>query len=418
MLKRIYASTIVTAAAVLAVSSFAHAAPIASGDVIAVDLSTGGGAATNYNPFNANGAIGTGSVVRLSDNATVDGVSLTFAGAGGFNNDGNADSWAGTGADPYYTGFADDISFGGTQTLTYIGLDPTLKYNVRVYSLIGNNGATRETFTVTDGAGTTGIANLRRDTRWNAATLEAGGTVFNGVSTDASGNIAVSTTPVDSNAFLNAVTLEAVTPVIAYGTKIGLDFGPTATDTFGNDWNEITSNSTIAAGNVIDLNGHALDGVSVTTSGAAGFNNDGTNSWNGLSTNGGDAPSEFVESVVTDISFAGGSVQTVTINGLDDSLSYDIDAVSVAVGSATEVLTINGVEMSQFTRPDARDNGVFHSFKGIESNGGTITMVFSQAPGTNAIINGILIEAVPAPAALPAGLAMLGLVAARRRRRK
>lgn len=188
-----------------------HAA-VVGGDVIAVDLSSGGGSATNYNVFNSNTTIGAGSVVRLSDGNVVTGVSLTFAGAGGFNNDANANAWPGTGGDPFYVGAADDISFGGTQTLTYAGLDDSLTYNVRIYSLIGNNPSALENFSVTDGGGTTGITNSSRGSRWNAATLELGGTVFNGVSTDGSGNIVVQAIPVTANAFLNAVTLEAVAP--------------------------------------------------------------------------------------------------------------------------------------------------------------------------------------------------------------
>lgn len=419
MFTRNFATTFAAVLAVLALSTPSQAA-ITAGDVIAVDLSTAGGTATNYNPFNANGSIAAGSVIRLSDGTVVTGTSLTFAGAGGFNNDGAANAWPGTGADPHYVGAADDISFGGTQTLTYAGLDPSLKYNVRIYSLISNNPGAMENFVVTDGVGTTGITNSTRGSRWGAATLEAGGTVFNGVSTDASGNIAVSAVPVNSNAFLNAVTLEAVTPVIELGTQIGFDIGPTPTNTFGNDWNEFTTNGSIAAGSVIDLQGHALDGVGATFTGAfATTNNDGTNNWVGLSTNGGDAPVPFVESVVTDIAFdTGADPITLTVTGLDDSLRYDIDAVVTAFSGSLEVMTVNGTLTSQFQRSDAVSQGLFHDFNSVQSNNGTITMVFTQAPGSNAIINGVLITVVPTPAALPAGLAMLALVAARRHRRQ
>ncbi|MEA1952422.1 MAG: PEP-CTERM sorting domain-containing protein [Planctomycetota bacterium] len=185
-----------------------------AGYAIAVDFANDGGSATNFNVIDSNATIAAGNVIRHSDGSAVDGVSLTFAGATGFNDDTAANGWTGQEADPYYVEAVNGLTYAsgtaGPITLTFAGLDDSLLYNVRVYSLFSTKGTRTETFSVTDGSGTVG-STIARSVRWNASTLELGGTVYNGVFTDGSGNIVVSVTGANvDNPFLNAVVLEAV----------------------------------------------------------------------------------------------------------------------------------------------------------------------------------------------------------------
>ncbi len=194
----------------------ASAAVLSTHDAIAVDFADDDGVPTNFNLFDSNTTIPAGSVVRYGDGATLDGVSVKFEGAVGFNNDSRANGWPGTAADPYYTDAANDLTYalntGLPLNLTFAGLDDSRDYNVRIYALFNGDAANQartETFSVSDGAGTASVT-LDRATRWDAATLEAGGTVFSGVSTDGSGNIEVSVAGAGyDNPFINAVVLEA-----------------------------------------------------------------------------------------------------------------------------------------------------------------------------------------------------------------
>ena len=122
--------------------------------------------------------------------------------------------------------------------------------------------------------------------------------------------------------------IPAQAAVISVGTQIGIAPGPTATDDVGNDWFDFDATGTY---NVIhDLDGVTVDGVSVTVAGGVGFNTAGEDNWVGLSTNGGGAPAEFVDSVTTDLLF---NNTTITITGLDTSLTYNLYSVSHGGGA-------------------------------------------------------------------------------------
>ncbi len=196
--------------------------PLADGDVLAVDFSSAGGSAATYNVFTAVGTLGPGAVVKYGSGVPAGDVTLTLAAAGGvgFNNDGAANLWPGTAADPYYVNEADDIVYAGTSiTLTARGLDDAFLYTVRVCSLIGNNGTAEERFTVTDGAVLRSVTQTR-GARWGAASLAASGMVFEGVATDGAGSLVLTVSRVNSNVFLNAVTIEAHAPVVRTGTLL------------------------------------------------------------------------------------------------------------------------------------------------------------------------------------------------------
>ncbi len=206
-----------------------------------------------------------------------------------------------------------------------------------------------------------------------------------------------------------AAALPGAAAPIAPGTKIGLDFGPIATDVAGNDWIEITANATLAAGTVKDLNAVVVDGVSITTSNGQFWNDDGSNDWVALATNpatipGPKLPPEFVDSVTTDIagnySLGDATPYTITIAGLDPALVYDISTASTAAAGLTVIDTwlVTGASShgpSGVVRSTADSNGVWHSFPAVEPTpAGTITLTVTDAASSaNPIANGILIAA-------------------------
>jgi len=205
----------------LAFAVSAHAVPLAPGDAIKLDFSSAGngdgGSLADWNVITNSTTLPAGSVLRHGG-GTVDGASVSFTNmvAGNFNNDGSAGNWPGTGADPFYVLGADDIYFHGSGNdleVTFGGLNPAFDYVVRVYSLI-NGQSTTDTFVVTDGLGFQSVTNTR-NTRWNAATLEAGGTVFSGLQLNASNQLVVRVQDVGSVFYpLNAITVQAVAVVV------------------------------------------------------------------------------------------------------------------------------------------------------------------------------------------------------------
>ena len=214
-------------------------------------------------------------------------------------------------------------------------------------------------------------------------------------------------------AFTASLATAAVSAApLAAGMQIGLAPGPNPTDDAGNDWNDFASTNTTY--NTI----HNLDGVSVQLAGG-GINTAGEDNWVGLSTNGGSAPAEFVDSVTTDLLF---NPLTLTITGLDTSLTYDLYSVSHGGGSGfdsrqdTHTVTGDvGYGSSVVNRGDARVNGTFHTFLGVSpDNTGTIVLA-TTAPSNNPAFNGLLINVVPEPSSL-ALLGLGGFIALRRRR--
>ena len=198
------------------------------------------------------------------------------------------------------------------------------------------------------------------------------------------------------------LTVSSQAASIAVGDQVGLDFGPTTT----NNWNNITSNNAgIPAGEVINLGGVVMDGMSIITSNSQFANNDGTNNWSGLSTEGGAAPAEFVDSVTTDITgnfnLGDGSPYTVILSGLSIGLRYDVTAVTTASFTRIDTVSINGGTPSSISRPDSVA-GAFHSFSGVSANGSgeLVITVVDTAATENPVINGLLVTAVPESSSL------------------
>lgn len=186
------------------------------------------------------------------------------------------------------------------------------------------------------------------------------------------------------------------------GDRLGIDFGPTLTA----GWNNLTANNqTIPAGSVVRLAGGVLDGVSIATANSQFVNNDGTNNWVGLAANGGLAPPEFVDSVVTDIAgnstLGDGTPYRVTVSGLDPALVMRVDAVATAVGSPTDTFRVTGAGVHgplAIPRASARA-GQFHSFSHVQANaaGVLVIEVMDSSASANPIVSGILLTAVGAP---------------------
>jgi hypothetical protein len=207
--------------------------------------------------------------------------------------------------------------------------------------------------------------------------------------------------------FVLLITAQAAfaTPISA-GRMIGIDIG----STFTTNWNNFSTDSTIAGGSVVDLTGTVVDGVAIATSNGQFYNTDGTDNWGGLAANGGSLPPEFVDSVVTDIggnfSLGDGVPFTVTITGLSTALTYNLVAVTTAGLTPIDTITVIGAVASApsaISRPTTLASPwPFHSFTGIAPTaGGTITIqVVDTSDFSNPILNGVLITAVPEPNSL------------------
>lgn len=195
---------------------------------------------------------------------------------------------------------------------------------------------------------------------------------------------------------LSASTLSAAP--LANGMKLGIDFGPTLTA----NWNNITTNNqSIAAGAVVNLGGTVVDGVAIATANGQFVNNDGTNNWLGLATNGGSLPPDFVDSVITDIAgnfslVPDDTPYRITITGLNPALALRFDLVATATGTPTDTFTITGAASygpSAIARPTAQSQGLFHTFTNVypDAQGTLVINVTDSGAGKNPIVNGILI---------------------------
>jgi hypothetical protein len=206
----------------------ANAAHIAGGDVIKLDVSNDGdGAGTktaDWNTIVAPSSIASGSVIRHGDSAVVDGLTITLSlpngGQWGEVPNIATTAWTGLGSDPYYNSlsYTDFIwNNAGSMTVTFGGLGAGLTYNVRFYVLL-TEGLAALNFTVTDGAGVISRTGLNRTTLFNTVPLSSDA-IFEGVSADGSGNIAVN---VSSGAAVSieAVVLEAIPGTAQEGTLI------------------------------------------------------------------------------------------------------------------------------------------------------------------------------------------------------
>ncbi|MDF3129497.1 PEP-CTERM sorting domain-containing protein [Kiritimatiellaeota bacterium B1221] len=218
----------------------------------------------------------------------------------------------------------------------------------------------------------------------------------------------------------------------AFSQTILIDFGPTATSSLPETWNNVTQRTDDKA-NLLDINGDAT-GIAMSTS-TGGFG--GTSSWND-----GEAPSSAmfdafeVGSVMTDgIYVSNGNVGTITFSGLDMSKTYEITLTAARkegeerytryaiAGYGTQILQVAGDNPYAGTGTTTWNNDDFITFSGI--TGMTtfdLTVQGNQASDfTGAVtwgyVNALQISAIPEPSSLLLlGLSFLGLIVLRRRK--
>ena len=167
-----------------------------AGDVIAVNMDGGGlfGKALNYNNYSESGASMNKLTKYNAPTEFVSGVSYSLTadwdptkrlyGGGSIYT-----HWRYTLKDPYYVDGAQDYfrvqNYGGvtSATMKFQGLDDSMSYNLRVYSLIDNDTQ----LTVTTKGGTMLTNDLTDKQRYTKSTLEEAGLVFEALQTDGSG---------------------------------------------------------------------------------------------------------------------------------------------------------------------------------------------------------------------------------------
>ena len=170
-------------------------AGISNGQTIGIDFassgnSVGAGAETNFVLIDADG---TQSAIDITG-AAVSGVSVTAGGVNGTMGESNIGYFDVTGD---YTGtFYSDKTFNdgiwedptGITTVTFSGLDDMLRYNIT--ALVNGSNTSGNNYAVTVSAGSQSVTTTGQAT-YNAPDLLLSPVIMSGISTDGSGNIAV-----------------------------------------------------------------------------------------------------------------------------------------------------------------------------------------------------------------------------------
>lgn len=206
------------------------------------------------------------------------------------------------------------------------------------------------------------------------------------------------------------VLVGSLNAAIVAGQTIGVDIG-NADGTTPN-WTLVTAfNTSVNASDLSD--GSAISGVSLLFNSSTGniFINDLSNTadTNNLL----NAP----QNVLTDGggAFAGGlNTITLNFNGLDDSLTYNLEIFSLGTGTTTDSISINGSAADWGTAFDTRnerrlaDQGIV--FSGQSTNGSG-QLSFAISHNNNPVLNAVRLTAVPEPSsAILFGLGGLALI--------
>ena len=215
-------------------------------------------------------------------------------------------------------------------------------------------------------------------------------------------------------AALTAVSANAAT--LAFGTKIGIDFGPTdPTNNFNDTGNALTGS--IAAGSVIETTtGDTVTGVGFTWGGGGNFSNDDAATESELA----GQPSQFNDSNLTDWlgSFNNGSI-TLNFSGLDDVFTYGLVIGAGFTGpSDTSTNWVGGANsVSGSTIKNASGADAWVTLTGLTTDGsGNLAITGTGAASTPVpVVAALELTAIPEPSA--ALLGGLGLLALLRRRR-
>lgn len=192
------------------------------------------------------------------------------------------------------------------------------------------------------------------------------------------------------------------------GDIIGLDFGSATTS--GNF--NATTYATIA--DLIDTTG-ALTGVSYTSTGDTGFSGfDGAHQAVAQAGYNANHLDDWIAS------FRGLDTYEFTLDGLDPSLSYNLELVVAAstdsnvAGTGSNQVRVNGVLLATTPGQSATANSVV-SLTGLTLNDEG-KLVVNHTGGVASGWSAARLTVVPEPSSLALGLVGLGVVAARRRR--
>lgn len=219
---------------------------------------------------------------------------------------------------------------------------------------------------------------------------------------------------------LAVVALAAITvansanAAIMAGDVIGFDFG--TDDGSQANFNILAAPADVTVEDVIRVSdGTAIAGVDFTFDDTP--DNSGENNASVVAPN-----FDLGDAAEDDVWFESNAGQwTLTFTGLDDSLIYNLTIGSQwASGNTTQNENRNTGWQIGATQlgTDADVNAdSYVTFSGVSSSSGTLVIsTYDLNSNTVSTLSALTLTAVPAPAALPAGIAMLGLVAMRRRR--
>lgn len=224
---------------------------------------------------------------------------------------------------------------------------------------------------------------------------------------------------------VGGLTFDTRTTGFYSGEAISVDFGPTAptTPTVGDHWNQFDYDGTAGNTTVTNL-GRLKDGldtgVSITVT---SIENDTLTYLNGSAFGGSSDSTIFADGIHS--TGSGDDNLFITISGLNPSLFYDLFGGSLRGGNDFGAnWTITGASITNVSAPGLGNS--FASASGIAPDASGVILIQindpnnggSPANNRNVGLSELTIVAVPTPAALPAGLALLGLVAMRRRRVK
>lgn len=187
--------------------------------------------------------------------------------------------------------------------------------------------------------------------------------------------------------------------MMTVGTKIGVDFGPTAPTNYFNQVN--ASQGNISAGNVIDTSNTAVDGVGFTwtTPGGAFLNNDST----------GPGPAVFNDSNLTDWygisnkTLNPTGAMTLTFTGLNDAGTYDLIIGARFTNHDADTKWV--VDGQSYTTDSTIDAKAFASFTGLHTDGAGNLVIKATGAGTRTDISTVsalhlTATAIPEPSSI------------------
>jgi len=190
----------------------------------------------------------------------------------------------------------------------------------------------------------------------------------------------------------------------------------------GDVWNQMGSApGGIQYGGVQDIAGNAVPGAWFTLNQVTDKNsNDGSAPSAVQWANAIGVPNEVLPSLYYDN--PGTPLMDFAIGGLTPGSVWDVEVFAVVNNTHTVDFTINGQTVDNhdrttfFTSGDPNDAKA--DFAGVVANGsGQLVLTLSDNHGGWPVVQAMRLTLIPAPAALPAGLALLGLVGLGRRRR-